>query len=253
MLAQVVANAVPEVQAEVLMFAEEYFQEDSNSPASTVGVHVRRLDPTAMVKDLFHGTSRRQSTLTSADFSARQLCEFAQPLTYYEAIMKSFPREARFFVCTDSQEAFRWLRGRFGNRVFERPKAHDNRTSVAGVSESLVELLLLSRCVAVIGTGRSSFSHIAALAGRRPVVRVKTFLRIPADWPSFDRWRWLWAYRHFLVESTFWRTWLFYVVRPQAIRVANIPRRCMRIARSFLAKIGTHSAPVHAHRRGHDN
>ena len=151
--------------------------------------------------------------------------------------MKSFPRDARFFVSTDSKEAFRWLQARFGNRVFERPKVHDNRTSVAGVREWFVDLLLLSRCAAVIGTGRSSFSHIAALSGRRPIVRVKTFPKIPINWPSFNRWRWLWSYRHFLVESTFWRTWLFYVVRPQAVRISKIPGRCLRIVRTSAAKI----------------
>ena len=243
------ANAVPEVQAEVSAFVEEHFRDASRPAASTVGVHIRRLEPRVVVQELYPGTSRQQSACTSPDLTARQLCEFAQPLRYYEAIMKSFPRDARFFVSTDSQEAFRWLHARFGNRVFQRPKVHDNRSSVAGVREGLVDLLLLSRCTAVIGTGRSSFSHIAALIGRRPVVRVKTFPKIPADWPSFNRWRWLWAYRHFLVESTFWRTWLFYVVRPQAVRITNIPRRCMRIARSFVAKIGAHSVPVSAHRR----
>ena len=240
MLARVVANAVPEVQADVSAFAEEHFRHASGPTASTVGVHIRRLEPRVVVQELYPGKSRRQSECTSEDFSARQLCEFAQPLRYYEAVMKSFPRETRFFVCTDSQEAFHWLRGRFGNRVFERPKVHDNRTSVAGVREALVELLLLSRCVAVIGTGRSSFSHIAALAGRRPVVRVKTSPRIPADWPSFNRWRWLWAYRHFLVESTFWRTWSILQCSPLCDACASNSRpRCVRMARKCVAKIAT--------------
>ena len=198
MLARLVANAVPEVQADVSAFAEEHFGDASCPTASTVAVHIRRLEPRIVVQELYPGTSRRQS---SPDLIAPQLCEFAQPLRYYEAIMKSFPRDARFFVSTDSQEAFRWLQARFGNRVFERSKVFD-RTSVDGVREWLVDLLLLSRCAAVIGTGSSSFSQIAALIGRRPLLKVKTYPQIPANWPSFNRWRWAWAYRHFLVEST---------------------------------------------------
>src|SRR5207253_137198 len=120
----------------------------------------------------------------------------------------------------------------------QRPKVHDDRTSVAGVREWLVELLLLSRCAALIGTGRSSFSHVAALAGRRPVIRVQTFPRIPAGWPSFNRWRWVWAYRHFLVETTFWRTWSFYTVRPQAVRIYKLSGRCLRIASKCIPRKG---------------
>ena len=247
MLGQLMGNVVPEVQSEVSAFVEENFRDASRPTPSTVGVHIRRLEPRVVVQELYPGTSRRQSACTSPDSIARQLCEFAQPLRYYEAMMRSFPQKTRFFISTDSQEAFRWLLARFGNRVFQRPKVHDTRSSLAGVREGLVDLLLLSRCTAVIGTGRSSFSHIAALIGGRPVVRVKTSPRIPADWPSFNRWRWLWAYRHFLVESTFWRTWLFYVVRPQVVRITNIPRRCMRIARRCAARIAPHSAPTALH------
>lgn len=237
MLATLMGKVLPEVQSEVAAFVEESLQPRSTYGVPTIGVNIRRDEPTVVVKEVFGLTSRQLSPITPADFTSRQLCEFAQPLRYYEAVMKSFPRESRFFVSTDSQEAFRWMRGRFGTRVFQRPKVHDNRTSAAGVREWLVEMLLLSRCAAVVGTGRSSASYIAARAGGRPVLRVKTFPKIPPDWPSFNRWRWLWAYRHFLVESTFWRTWLFYVVRPQAVRIPKIPGRCLRIARQCISKL----------------
>jgi hypothetical protein len=240
-LARVMANAIPEVQAEVTAFAVKHFGGTSPSTASTIAVHIRRVEPRVVVKELYPGSSR-QLSITSADFITRQLCEFAQPLRYYEAVMNSFPRETRFFVSTDSQDAFHWLQTRFGNRVFQRPKKHDNRTSVDGVREWLIELLLLSRCAAVIGTGRSSFSHVAALAGGRPVVRVKAFPKIPADWPFFNRWRWLWAYRHFFVESTFWRTWWFFAIRPHALRLLKIPGRFIRIIQKST-KPGTPTTP----------
>ena len=127
-----------------------------------------------------------------------------------------------------------------------RPKVFD-RTSVAGVRESFVDLLLLSRCTAVIGTAKSSFSNIAALIGRRPLLKVKTSPQIPVNWPSFNRWRWAWAYRHFLVESTFWRRWLFYDVRPYAMLVPRIPARCARMARKLAAKIAANSTPTALH------
>lgn len=242
MLARVVANAIPEIQAEVSAFAEEHFREAP--AASTIGVHIRRLEPRVVAQELYGETFRQKSACTSPDLSVRQLCEFAEPLRYYEAMMRNFPETARFFISTDSQEAFTWLQARFGQRVFQRPKIYDDRVSVAGVREGLVDMLLLSRCGAVIGTGRSSFSHIAALAGRRPVVRVKTFPKVPADWPSFSRWRWVWSYRHFLVESTFWRRWLFFNVRPYAACVPRIPARCMRIARKYASRITTYYTPA---------
>jgi len=240
MLATLMAKAHPELQSEAAAFVEENFQPASSCGLPTIGVNIRREEPAAVVKEVFGLTSRGLSPITPADFATRQLCEFAQPLRYYEAVMKSFPQNTRFFISTDSQEAFQWIRGRFGNRVFQHPRVHDNRTSVAGVREWMVEMLLLSRCAAVVGTGRSSAAYMAARAGGRPLLSVKTFPKIPADWPSFNRWRWLWAYRHILVESTFWRTWLFYVVRPRAVRIAKIPgkipERFLRIARKCISQ-----------------
>jgi hypothetical protein len=142
---------------------------------------------------------------------------FAQPLRYYEALMRAFPAGTRFFVATDSAQAFRWLSARFGNRVFQIDRRRHDRSSVAGVQESLVDLLVLSRCQAIIGTARSSFSHIAALLGRRPVLFVQPNVSVPDGWPAFSRTRWLWAQRHFLIEPTFWTRLAYYELRP-AIR-----------------------------------
>jgi hypothetical protein len=211
MLRRLLANVVPDVLSEVTAFTDMYFHPGGAPGGTTIGVHVRRSE------------------------YPLPLCPYAQPLRYYEAVIRSFPEETRFFVSTDSQEAFRWLQGRFRDRVFQRPKAHDNRSSVAGIREGFIDMLLLSRCSAIVGTYGSSFSGIAAMAGKRPVLMLKTFPRIPNGWPSFSRWRWLWACRHVFVEATMWRRWYIWVLRPQLVRIPRIPARCMRIVQSYAS------------------
>ena len=206
-LKALLTNVVPEVKAEVSAFVTEVFLPLTNSVKQIVGVHIRRSE------------------------RPLPICEFAQPLTYYEALIKSFPTETRFFVSTDSQEAFQWLQSRCSPRIFQRPKIHDDRTSPLGIREGLVDMLLLSHCNAIVGTWRSSFSHLAALAGERPMLRVRPCPDIPANWPSFSRWRWMWAHRHFVTESTFWRRCLYYLVRPHFQRVTRIPAHLLRMAR----------------------
>ncbi|MBA3609082.1 MAG: hypothetical protein H0W43_11350 [Chthoniobacterales bacterium] len=241
MLGRLVTNLHPEVQREVEAFAEENFG-DRPAELGPIGVHVRRLDPFSVVQALYPHAPATDLQFRRSE-RGMPLCEFAQPLRYYEAAMKSCPPESRFFISTDSEEAFRWLQARFGGRVFRRQTLLDNRTSIAGVREGLVDLLLLSRCNALIGTARSSFSRTAALAGKRPLLMMTTFPSIPAEWPSFNSWRWYWAYRHFFVESTFWRRWLFYVVRPRVRRIPNIPRRCRRSLRSFTSRRSVTAVP----------
>lgn len=205
MLRQLLANVVPEVRDEVSSFVDAHFA--SAGGAKTVGVHVRRSE------------------------HPLPLCPYAQPLRYYEAVMRSFPSDTRFLVSTDAQDAFKWLQSRFGDRVFQKPKVHDNRSSVAGIREGLVDLLLLSRCSAIIGTFGSSFSGVAAMAGRCPILMLKASPDVPEDWPAFSRARWIWAYRHLLVESTLWHRWYLWVLRPQIERAGRIPARLMRVTR----------------------
>ena len=226
MLRVLLAKVVPEVQAEVSEFVKEHFPPPAEQTAGTIGIHVRR----------------------SGAEHPQPLSPFAQPLRYYEAVIRSFPPETRFFVSTDSQFAFRWLQSRLGKRIFQKPKVHDNRSSAAGVREGLVDLLLLSRCSAIIGTYRSSFSGIASLVGPCPVLLIRTFPDVPAGWPSFSRWRWIWAYRHFLVEVTFWqRSFIWsYVefVRPWAVRLAGILTRLVRQGRIRRTTVARLDAPV---------
>jgi hypothetical protein len=125
---------------------------------------------------------------------------------YYEAVMR-LPRNP-LFCEHDFGGSFRtdW-------QPTWRPKTHDNRTWWRSRGDS--STCLFTRCSAIIGTYGSSFSGIASLAGQRPVLMLKTKPHIPAGWPSFSRWRWLWAQRHIFVEATTWRRWFIYVVRPQ--------------------------------------
>lgn len=212
LLRSILANVVPEVSSEVTKFTDTHFPSGPAKNSPTVGVHIRRSE------------------------HPMPLCEFAQPLRYYEAVMRSFPSNTRFFVSTDSQEAFRWLSSRFENRIFQQDKRRDDRSSIAGVREGLIDLLLLSRCNAIIGTSDSSFSRAAGIAGDCPVLWVKDFPSIPPNWPAFNHTRWLWSYRHFFLESTFWRRWLYWTVRPYAICIPRIPSRCGKIAAGLFSK-----------------
>jgi hypothetical protein len=223
-LRRVLNNAVPEVVADVAEFAARHFSADRLG-RRPVGVHVRRSE------------------------HPLPLCPYAQPLRYYEAVMQSLPNDTMFFVSTDSEGSFRWLNERFGNRVFQRPKRHDNRTDLHGVREGLVDMLLLSRCRAIIGTHGSSFSGTAALAEGRPILMVKTFPRVPPRWPAFSAWRWLWAYRHFFVESTFWERWIEWSLRPTIARLFRVPARCRRISRSWRSTIASACSAMSARRR----
>lgn len=188
-LTRLATFVIPSIQQEAERAAA------SIDPASgVVGVHIRRAE------------------------TPLPISPFAQPLRYYEAVMRAFPRSTRFFVSTDSAEAYRWLEARFGGRVSRVEKPRDDRHSVEGVREALVDLLVLSRCAAIIGTSRSSFSHVAGLLGRRPTLFLEPAISIPAEWPAFSRLRWAWAQRHFFVESTFWKRWAYYRLRPTAAR-----------------------------------
>lgn len=207
-LRQLLARVVPEVRSQVKAFVEAEFARTSAGAGPMVGIHIRRSE------------------------APWPLCPYAQPLRYYEAVVRSLPTKARCFVSTDSQHAYRWLRDRFGNRILQRPKNHNERSSVAGIREGLVDMLLLSECDLIVGTYGSSFSGTAALAGRRPILVVKAWPEVPAAWPSFSIGRWLWAYRHFLVESTWWRRSFDWVIRPQAARAARVPRRVVRMVRA---------------------
>lgn len=184
-LRRVLGCIVEEVGSEVSRFTAAHF--DPNR--ELVGVHVRRCEGTL-------------------------ISPYAQPLRYYEAVMRSYPDQTRFFVSTDSQEAFQWLRVHFGDRVFQKEKRLNNRTEIGGIREGLVDMLLLSQCDSIIGTFGSSFSAIAGLFGGRPVLMVKAVPRIPKDWLHFSPTRWVYSYRHLLVESTFWRTtWRYQILR----------------------------------------
>jgi len=191
MLRRVLDCTVPEVVSEVSEFVAAHFH-GTQKGSGPIGVHIRRSE------------------------KPYPICPYAQPLRYYEAIMRGLAEDTRFFVSTDSQEAFWWLSRRFGDRVFQRSKLHDNRSELGGVREGLVDMLLLSRCSGIIGTFGSSFSGMASRVEGRPILRVKTNLQVPAGWPSFSSVQWLWSYRHFFVESTFWQRWLYYSARPTA-------------------------------------
>lgn len=199
LLRRVIECVVPEVMEPVRGFEAQHGL-SARDGRGRVGVHVRRREQWVSISP------------------------FAQPSLYYEAVMTSFPRDTRFFISTDSQEAFAWFRRRFGARVCQREKQADNRCSLAGVREGLVDMLLLSRCEAVIGTHNSSFSALSAYAGGRPLLMVNTRPYAVGRWSHFSPARWAWAHRHFVLEPTFWRV-LWHHRTPGPRVVAAVGRR----------------------------
>jgi hypothetical protein len=76
----------------------------------------------------------------------------------------------RFFLATDAPEVEKLFRQRFGDRLLTFEKKGGGRATERGMQESLVDLLLLSKTRAIIGTVGSSFSRTAALWDGKPVI-----------------------------------------------------------------------------------
>lgn len=116
-------------------------------PEGALGVHVRRGDAV-----------ERFMASREEDF-----------LTLMAAVLERRP-ESRFFLATDLEEVERRFRQRFGGRILARRKRGGGRATEPGMTESLIDLLLLSRTRAILGNEHSAFTRVAALWGDRPLV-----------------------------------------------------------------------------------
>ena len=79
-------------------------------------------------------------------------------------IMEEYPHH-NFFLCSDNQEVIDAIHAYFPDRVVSRPiekiqHVTFDDSQYAG-QDSLIEMLILSRCQALIGTYQSSFSEVA--------------------------------------------------------------------------------------------
>lgn len=117
-------------------------------PAPAVGVHVRRGD---------------------------HVEEFGQSKDeHFFRIMQAMLARApglKFFFATDCATTESRFRQEFGSVLLSSPKTWARRDQLRGVREGLVDLLLLSRTAAIIGTVHSSFSQTAGrMGGKRMIV-----------------------------------------------------------------------------------
>lgn len=101
-----------------------------------VGVHIRRGD---------HKGARAQSP----DFS-------------FLFLLDNLTEDREVFLCTDDASVEELLIRRYPGRVHLRPKSTRDRKDGAAAIEALVDLALLSRTDAIIGSVGSTFGHCAA-------------------------------------------------------------------------------------------
>ena len=101
MLRRLLANVVPDVLSEVTAFTDRYFHSGGAIQArTTIGIHVRRSE------------------------HPLPLCPYAQPLRYYEAVIRSFPG-GDSLLCEHGFAGSVPLASEPGSadRVFQRPKS----------------------------------------------------------------------------------------------------------------------------------
>jgi hypothetical protein len=121
----------PEITSAVEEFKKSFFTEE------TIGVHLRRTD------------WRSQ-----------------KGLDYFLGQMSRFP-EATFFVSSDDPATFDEIR-RHCDRAVEYPKSSLSRGDRDGITQALIDLLLLAGTSYLIGTPGSSFSAFARIIGDVP-------------------------------------------------------------------------------------
>ncbi len=107
-------------------------------PKNTVGMHIRRTD-----------NERSIAFSPSEDF-----------ITTMDVIASHHP-DVTFYLATDDIELKTRIKKRYNNRVLAYDVVNDRHCS-AGVKDALLELMTLSLSKLIIGSGGSSFSHMAS-------------------------------------------------------------------------------------------
>lgn len=118
----------------------------SRFPMHTVGIHIRRRDNQESVQ-----VSRTESFIEKMDEMIQQ-----NP-------------EVKFFLATDCMSTQVLLCGRYGKNIFTREKVL-NRNEPAGIQDALIDMYCLSRTDFIVGSYWSSFSEVASLLGKVPLV-----------------------------------------------------------------------------------
>jgi hypothetical protein len=75
-----------------------------------------------------------------------------------------------FFLATDDRATEERFSSRYGDKLFTFRKRGAGRHDIRGGQEALIDLLLLSRTMAIVGNVHSTYSLTAAKWGGKPVV-----------------------------------------------------------------------------------
>ena len=92
----------------------------------------------------------------------------------YFALLDARPPEERFFLCTDDPREEEMFQQRYPGRIQSYPKRDLDRRKPEAIEDALIDLLLLSRCTAVVASDGSLFSSCAAFIGNVLLHRVKS-------------------------------------------------------------------------------
>ncbi len=145
----------PKPSAVVTEIVDEFVTEHFTQP--TVGIHIRRTDNTESQK-------RSPDEL------------------FLNAVSELVTEKKQVFLGTDNPETRRQFKQKFGPSIVERVKFNDEairwpraQSTIVDVCDDWIDLLLLSRCDYVLGSGYSSFSDTAISLngdGRSRILRV---------------------------------------------------------------------------------
>jgi len=175
--AEVSPDGDPDV--EILLLKAWYypkFMDETYDAAffDSVAAYLRRLQPRAELQEraeAFELPPRCVGIHVRRDGSCSEFDRSKE--VHFQAIMEGLvdrDPEIGFFVASNEPEVEERFQQRFGDRVRRRPKQGAGRHCIPGMEDALVDLLILSRTRAIVGTYYSSYSHVAAALGRLPHV-----------------------------------------------------------------------------------
>ena len=134
-LRALIDGVCPAIKDKVAGYQAIYFT------GSTIGIHIRR-----------------------KDWRSQKAMEY-----YFKNMDKLSKKNkgSSFFVCSDDAESLQAMRERYGN-VHYYPTRSLHRGSPEAIEDALIELLLLSKTIFLLGTPGSSFSSMAQVIGGMP-------------------------------------------------------------------------------------
>lgn len=120
--------------------------ENSALADGCLGVHVRRTDH-------------------------RRSIESSQTVDFF-ALLDARPSDEKFFLSTDDENELAAFQDRYGERLFHYRNRSLIRSESDAIEDALINMILLSRCTAIVGSGGSIFSACAAFMGNLLLHRV---------------------------------------------------------------------------------